>query len=190
MLRRAVFLWPDANTLRRRADRIESAILMGLLAVLLLAAPAAAFAAGSTADHAAQGAVRAEQSWHQVTATLASHGPEQMESSPSGLTLLSVPARWTAAGRAHAGWIPVDPTAPRSTTAELWVDAAGLPTGPPGARSSLPLVVGLAALGGAALAGSLVLLAASLARLALNRQRMTGWETAWRAVGPEWSRQL
>jgi hypothetical protein len=190
MQRRAGFLWPDGNTLRRRADRIESAILMGLLALLLLAAPAAAFAAGSLADHGAQGAVRAEQSWHQVTATVISHRTEQMESSANGLTLLSAQARWTAGGQVHTGWIPVDPTAPRARTASIWVDAAGTPTGPPGARSALGVVIGLAAAGGAALAASLVFLVAAVVRLTLNRQRLTEWERAWRAVGPQWSRQL
>jgi hypothetical protein len=190
MYRRAGFLWPDGNMLRRRADRIESAIMAGLLAVLLLAAPAAAYAAGSLADHAARGQARAEQAWHQVTATLTSRGGQQMERSPVGWSMLSAPARWTADGQVHTGWVPVDPTAPRARTVRLWVNAAGMPSGPPGARSTLRLAVALAGLGGALLTGFLLFLAGVAARAALNRRRMTSWERAWQAVGPRWSRQL
>ena len=190
MYRRAGFLWPDGNTLRRRADRIESAIMAGLIAVLLLVAPAAAFAAGSLADHAARGQATAEQAWHQVTATLTSRGARQMESSPAGWSMLSAPARWTADGQVHTGWVPVDPTAPHARTVQMWVNAAGTPTGPPGARSTLRLAVALAALGGVLVTGFLLFLAGLAARVALNRQRLAGWEQAWRAVGPRWSRQL
>jgi hypothetical protein len=42
-----------------------------------------------------------------------------------------------------------------------------------------------------ALAGLAAMLAglAWLARRVLDRRRLAGWETAWLAVGPRWSRQ-
>jgi hypothetical protein len=190
MLRRAGILWPDGNSLRRRADRIESVIMAGLLAVLLLAVPAAAFAAGSLADHATRGEARAEQTWHQVTATFTSHGTPRLEPSASGMSLPSARARWTDGGQVRTGWVPVDPTAPHAQTAVVWVNAAGAPTGTPAALSALHLAVALAGLAGALLAGFLVFLAGVTARVALDRKRIVGWERAWQTVGPQWSRQL
>jgi hypothetical protein len=190
MLRRAGFLWPDGNTLRRRADRVESAIVAGLLVFLLLAAPAAALVTGSLADHADRAEVRTEQTWHRVTASLTTRGVQQLQAAATGWVVLSVEAHWTAGGREHTGWIPVSPAARRTDTAPVWVSPAGTPTGPPGAAQTLHLAVALAALAGALLAGGLVFLAGVAARMAMNRRRMEGWEIAWRAVGPEWSRQL
>lgn len=190
MQRRAGFLWPDANTLRRRADRIESAVTAALLAVMLLTAPAAAFAAGSLADHATRGEARVEQTWHQVTATLEGRGTQHLKSSTSGWTVLSARARWTAGGRVHTGWIPVDPVTPQIRTARVWVNPAGALTGPPGALSNLRLAVALAGLGGVLVIAGLLFLAGLATRIALNRKRMTGWERAWQTVGPQWSRQL
>ena len=65
MQRRVRFVRPAGNALRRRSDRIESAIVAGLLAFFVLAGPASAVVAGSLTDHAMLGQVRAEQSWHQ-----------------------------------------------------------------------------------------------------------------------------
>jgi hypothetical protein len=70
------------------------------------------------------------------------------------------------------------------------VNAAGIPTGPPGARSTLRLAVALAGLGGALVTGFLLFLAGLAARVALDRRRMMSWEQAWQTIGPRWSRQL
>jgi hypothetical protein len=40
-----------------------------------------------------------------------------------------------------------------------------------------------------ALAGVALLLAYALARYALDRQRLAGWETAWARTGPSWTAQ-
>jgi hypothetical protein len=37
---------------------------------------------------------------------------------------------------------------------------------------------------------AIVFLAAVATRLMLNRRRMADWDTAWRAIGPQWSRHL
>jgi hypothetical protein len=96
--RAAPFLWPGRNALRRRWDRIESAVVIGLAALFLIAGPA-----GPPAD-----------------------------------------------GR---------------------------------------LDVSLAAASGALGLGCVLFLAGAGARVLLDRRRMAGWETAWRAVGPQWSRR-
>src|SRR6516164_9414653 len=70
-------LWMSNNRLRRRTDRIEAWITAGLIVVFLVGAPLSIFGAGRWAQ---QGVVReqhAQQSWHQVAATLLETAPAQ-----------------------------------------------------------------------------------------------------------------
>ncbi len=55
---------------RRRVDDVESAIMSGLLAVFLIAAPVLGVVAGRLADSSGLREQRAEQQWRPVTATL------------------------------------------------------------------------------------------------------------------------
>lgn len=186
--RAAPFLWPDRNALRRRWDRIESAVVIGLAALFLVAGPAAAIAAGRAADRAVLGQARGERAWHRVTATLIRRDAEDLQSA-SGPSMLLVRARWTAAGSVRAGRVPVSPAQQRRGTAAVWVDAGGRLTGPPGALADRTLEVSLAAASGALGLACVLFLAGAGARVVLDRRRMAGWETAWRAVGPQWSRR-
>lgn len=189
MQRRVRFLRPPENILRRRSDRIESAMVAGLLAFFVLAGPGAAIAAGSLADHTVLGQIRAQQGWHQVTATLAHPDARRLEMSASNWARPSARATWTAAGRAHSGWIPLGSPPGKAGKVTVWVDAAGRPTGPPSAYANLHLAVGLAAFSGALAVAFILFLAAVAARCLLNRWRMADWDRAWRAIGPQWSRQ-
>jgi hypothetical protein len=187
--RAAPFLWPDRNGLRRRWDRIESAVLIGLAALFLVAGPAAAIAAGRAADRAVLGQARGEQAWRRVTATLIRRDADDLQSA-SGRSMLLVRARWSAAaGAVRTGRVPVSPAQSKRGTAQVWVDAAGRLTGPPGALADRALEVSLAAASGALGLACVLFLAGAGARVLLDRRRMAGWETAWRAVGPQWSRR-
>jgi hypothetical protein len=190
MQRRARFVRPAGNALRRRSDRIESVLVAGLLALFVLAGPGAAIAAGSVVDHAMLGQVRAEQRWHPVTATLAHPDARRLEASASNWVMPSARATWTTAGRTHTGWIPLAAPPGKTRTVTVWVDADGTPTGPLSAYANLHLAVGLSALGAALVVAFIVALAAVVTRFVLNRQRMAGWDRAWQAIGPQWSRQL
>ena len=190
MQRRVRFVRPTGNALRRRSDRIESALGAGLLAFFVLAGPGAAIAAGSLADHAMLGQVRAEQSWHRVTATLTHPDARRLEASASDWVVQSAQASWTVGGRTHTGWIPLAAPPGKARTASVWVNSAGHLTGSPSAYADLHLAVGLAALSAALVVAALVFLVAVASRLVLNRRRMADWDRAWRAIGPQWSRQL
>jgi hypothetical protein len=189
MQRRVRLLRPCGNALRRRSDRIESAIVAGLLAFFVFVGPAAAIVAGALADHAMLGQVRTEQSWHRVPATLAHPGAPRLEASASNWVLQSARATWTAGGRAHSGWVTLAAPPGKARTVPIWVNGNGVPTGPPGAYANLHLAVGLAAFSAALAVAGVLLLAAVATRVVLNRQRMADWDTAWRAIGPQWSRQ-
>jgi hypothetical protein len=190
MHRRIRFVRPTGNALRRRSDRIESAIVAGLLALFVLGGPVAAIVAGSLVDHAMLGEVRAEQTWQRVTATLAHPGTPRLQAAASNWVVQSARASWTVGGRTHTGYIPLASSPGKAKTVSVWVNPRGALTGPPSAWADLHLAVGLAAAGAALVLAAVLFLAGLATRLVLNRRRMADWDRAWRAIGPQWSRQL
>jgi hypothetical protein len=122
----------NGNLLRRRADKIAACGAALLLAVFLIGAPLLSLAAVGWAGRSGAAELRAERSWHQVSAVLL-----QVASPPASLPgeLLGyswVSARWTALdGRARTGRILVGKRLAAGHTVPLWVDAAGSPTGHP-----------------------------------------------------------
>jgi len=115
-------LWPDRNPLRRAADRVEAAIVAGLLAIFVVGAPLAALAAGRWFYAAGFRVEHAQQSsWRQVPATLLATAPYP------GYTgyETQVPARWTAPnGTRVSGEIPAPAGARVGSTLLVWVDAS------------------------------------------------------------------
>jgi hypothetical protein len=190
MQRRVRFQRPPGNQLRRRCDRIEKAIVVGLVAFFTLAGPAAAVAAGSLADHSLLRQVRAQRSWHQVTATLAHPQARALQASASNWVMQPVLVTWTAAGRTHSGRIALVAPPGKAGKVPVWVDAAGQLTDPPSASANLHLAVGLAGFAGALAVAVILFLASVASRFLLNRRRMADWDRAWQVIGPEWSRQL
>jgi hypothetical protein len=72
----ARWLGLDRNPLRRRTDRIETAIRLVVMILLVTALPVAAVAAGQGADHLALRQARAQQAAdHQVNAVLLQQAP-------------------------------------------------------------------------------------------------------------------
>ncbi len=70
----------------------------------------------------------------------------------------------------------------------VWLDRAGqVQVPPPTASQVQDRVIGAAAVALAALAVLLASLAL-LVRQVLDRRRLAGWDAAWQAVGPQWSR--
>jgi hypothetical protein len=69
----------------------------------------------------------------------------------------------------------------------VWLNRSGQPAAPPGGLVAMTvnaLVLGVAVAGGAA--GAL-LICYVLCRLALDRRRLTAWESAWSLTGPRWT---
>ena len=182
-LRRRLWgLWPDRNPLRRRCDRVEAAILAGLVAAFVLGGSVAALAAGRWAydtalctEHAGE-AVR-----HQVAAVLLTTAEAW---SPA-----TARARWTApGGGARTGWVPAPAGAPAGMAVRVCVDAAGRPAEPPLRHSQ---VVGQAVMAATAAVFTLAVLvggAGWFARRLADRRRLAAWDAQWRATGPRWSR--
>jgi hypothetical protein len=174
----------DGNPLRRRSDRIGVRLAALLLAVFLIGAPFLSVAAVGWAGHHWGAELRAERSWHQVSAVLL-QGTAAPAATGRPLGYYQVLARWTAPdGRARTGRIPVIADMVTDGTVPLWVDSAGSPTGFPVNNHRLALAHETAAATVAIMALGIVLLCLAWAgRWVLDRRRLAGWEAAWAAVG-------
>jgi hypothetical protein len=180
----------DGNPLRRRTDKIAACFAALLLAMFLIGAPVMSIAAIGWAGRTGAAGQQAARSWHQVSAVLRQATPSPFFSREV-LGYSQVQARWAAPdGRVRTGAILVSGRLAAGHTVPLWVDKAGLPTGPPPshraelARKASAVVVATAALG-------IVLLCLAWAgRLVLDRRQLANWETAWSDVGPQWTKHF
>ncbi len=181
---------PDRNPLRRASDRVETAVLGLLLAAFLAAAPFAAHAAGTWASARFTAEQRTQVSAvHQVRAVLL-QAPLSWNADLYGVAPGPVAdARWTAPdGHPCTGLIPVpSSSAAAGSTVLVWTDRVGQLAYPPlqhgQVAGRVALAEGLAVL---VLAVALIV-AARLARWALDRRRLAGWDADWLATGPRWS---
>jgi hypothetical protein len=176
-------LWPDHNPLRRRLDRIEAAVVSGLVVAFLAGAPLAALIAQPMARHAASSAARAEQPWRQVPAVLLDTAGQSADA--------TVRATWTAPdGTRHRGTIIAPPGARAGSRVTVWVDASGqLTHRPPLQASQVRGQAALAAVLAPTALGIFLLCVGLLVHSELGRRRLAAWDADWRATGPQWSRQ-
>ena len=178
--------------LRSRRSRIATLLTAQLLLVFLVGAPLLAIGTYSWAGRVGAAELRAERSWHVVSAVLLMKSAPSPNSFASGLFGYSwVPARWVGPnGQARSGNIAVEIGMAAGRTVPIWVNAAGRPTDPPltqravQARSATVAAV-------AALAALCVLsLLAWAGRALLDRRRLADWELAWAIVGPKWTKRF
>lgn len=179
----------DRNPLRRRSDRVEAAVVAGLLAGFLIGAPILAVVAGRITDASELRQQHSERSWQQVPATLLV-SPVTVVASGFGSSDAWVPARWRAPDhRVRRGLVELGTAARAGQQVRVWTDAEGRLTGPPVSRQAIQLDVTLAALFAPAALAVVLLMTAGSARLILNRRRRAGWDRAWAAAGPRWTPQ-
>ena len=100
-------------------------------------------------------------------------------------------ARWTTPdGQARTGRIPVSTSMAAGRTVRLWVNAAGSPAGLPPNHRLVPALEATAAVIATVALGIMLLCLAWAGRWVLDRRRLAGWEAAWAAVGPQWTRRF
>jgi hypothetical protein len=164
----------DGNPLRRPIDKIEACLAALTLVLLVTGAPVLSIAAG-----------RAWVRGHferRVSAVLLQAAPPV-----AGL----VPARWIAPdGQTRTGWIPVSPGSAAGRTASLWVNTAGSPTSPPLNHGAVLGREAMAAVFVPIALGWGLLFLAEAGRWVLDRRRLAGWDAAWAAVGPQWTKRF
>ncbi len=173
----------DRNPLRRGTDRIEAAIRLAVMILLIVAVPVAAVAAGRWADHLALRQAQTQQAAdHLVNAVLLRQAPATGVPDPyTSIQKAWVLARWQLPGLpARSGEVLAAAGARQGSIVPTWVNASGAVTDPP---PDVWIDVMLTCL-----ASCLVLLGSQvLARRALDRRRLSTWEAEWRATGPLWS---
>ncbi|GAA3959277.1 hypothetical protein GCM10022384_10110 [Streptomyces marokkonensis] len=180
------------NPLRRRTDRLQAWVAVGLLLAVLAAAPAAMFAVGDAAHRHYRGTAEHEtETRDHRPAVLMYDAPRHPEpgSDEAKETRYAVKVRFTGPdGRARTGKTDVEPGLPADSTVLVWVDRAGRITEPPlTAEQIRSRAVGWAILAflGVVLAG---LAAHAVTGFVLRRRNLAGWDAAWAATAPRWSR--
>jgi len=180
----------DHNPLRRRSDVIEAWLVPAVIAVFLVLGPLLINVVSARA-HAQNAAVQqAERSWHRVPAVLLQAVPGPlMSDNGANFWVTWTPARWTYRGREHVGRIPADAGTRAGAAVPVWLNRAGNVEMPPLTAGQVRDRIALAA--AVALSTLAILLAGLtlLARWLIYRRRLARWETAWLAVGPQWSRR-
>ena len=170
------------NDLRRPADRIETAVIVCLVAAFLTAVVAAT----CLAWHLYQSEHTAAAGLRPAVAVLSRPGPAAM-------TAAAVRARWRLPnGTERSGTLttvaaPAIYHAPAGTSVQIWLDRSGQPAAPPSSPGDMifsALIAGITAMAGAAV---VLTLCYTFCRTILDRHRLAGWESAWATVGPRWT---
>ncbi|MBQ1099541.1 hypothetical protein KBY55_26640 [Streptomyces sp. b94] len=180
------------NPLRRRTDRTQGWVALGILLAVLVAAPATMFAVGDTAyRHYRSTAEHEARTRDHRPAVLVHDAPRHPEpgSDEAKKSRYPVKVRFTGPdGAARTGRTDVEPGLPADSTVLVWVDAAGEITEPPLTSEQIrSRTMGWAILAflGVVLAG---LAAHAATALVLRRRNLAGWDAAWAATAPRWSR--
>ena len=185
--RSRMFGW-DRNPLRRRVDRVEAAMLAGLIMVFLTGAPFLVAGAGHLARAAGMRALRTQATWSQVSATVPRAAPNQSAQFPGELDTVLTRGRWTAPdGQPRSGLIPTSQGVAVGNTARIWVSRSGSLTGAPRRRSELLGWTPGAEVGTAIVLAFIFFLAVRLQRWLFERRRLACWHRAWRAQEPRWT---
>jgi hypothetical protein len=176
------------NPLRRRVDRIQSAVVAGLVVAFVVAAPLLSIVAVQVTGAAAVREQRAEANWLSRTAVL-------QESAAAGLVADDgafdswVTVSWKMPGGAkRSGRVAVDLNARKGQRMTVWVTPAGQLTRPKLTRAEVLEWETTAAIVTPTGLALLLMVAGGVVRVAANRRRMAGWTRAWAAAaGPGWS---
>ncbi|MFF3935026.1 Rv1733c family protein [Streptomyces phaeofaciens] len=186
-----LWLW-RRNPLRRRTDRLQGRVALGLL--LLLPAPAllAMFGVGDTAyRHYRTTAEHQARIRHHTTAVLVHDAPGHLEpgSDEARGTHYPVTVRFTGpGGQARTGKTDVIPGVSAGSTVSVWVGADGTLTEPPLTAEEIrsrAMGWALVAFLTVAVAGGAVYGAVAGV---LRRRNLEAWDAMWAETAPRWSR--
>ncbi|PNG21504.1 Rv1733c family protein [Streptomyces cahuitamycinicus] len=184
-----VWLWRwRRNPLKRRADRVEAWVVLGVWTLTVLAGGLA----GTTVSRSVEdGLARERVEWRPLVARLAERAPGTATENArvSRAEHVWATARWTAAdGSRHSGQLRVPAGSAAGTPVTVWTDAEGRqvtrPVTETQARVRALLIGGVAGLGGAVVP----LVAGRALRSRLECRRIDRWDAEWARFGPMWGR--
>jgi hypothetical protein len=181
----------DNNPLRRRTDRIAACLGAGLLTAFLVGAPLLSMAAVGWAGHVGAVEQRAQRTWQRVSAVLLRSAPVPAMFAGGLYSGTWVPAKWTAPdGLVRTGEIDVASGVAKGEKLAIWVDPAGVPTGPPLTGQAMVARTVLAAAVAPIVLGIVLAFLAGVGRWVFDRRRLAGWDAAWASVGPHWTKRF
>jgi hypothetical protein len=179
----------DRNPLRRKVDRTEARAMAAIVVVAVLACIVLGALAGYRADSLGLMAQRAERGWRPVAATL-EQSAAQSTTDTSGWEVAWVPARWELPdGQRRSGQVATELDAHAGQKVTIWVNSAGQQTRPPVTSAGVCDGVISAVLSVLLAITIVAIIALGSIRLLCNRRRIAGWQRAWDAIGPTWSRR-
>ncbi|MFI5080033.1 MAG: hypothetical protein ACHQCE_03100 [Streptosporangiales bacterium] len=190
LARLARWLGFDRNPLCRGTDRIEAALRLVMVVLLVAGVPAAAVVAGRQADHLALNRAHAQQARdHLVTAVLLENAPATGIPDPyTDVQTSWVLARWQPPGQPpRTGQVLAVAGTRQGSTVRTWIDPSGAVTSPPPDHRDITGDVCIAVIATCLVSWLLLLVSGVLVRRALDRRRLNAWEAEWRASGPLWS---
>ena len=187
LARCARWLGVDGNPLRRTTDRIEAAIRLAMIILLVGAVPIAAVVVGQRTDQLAMRQAHARQAGdHLVNAVLLRQASATGIPDPyTSVQYTWVLARWQPPDRpARSGEVLAPAGSRRGSTVPTWLNASGAVTGPPPQHRQIVGDVCVAVAATCLLSLLVLLGSVTLARRTLDRWRLNAWEAEWRASGP------
>ncbi|MFI1393763.1 hypothetical protein [Streptomyces sp. NPDC020681] len=197
-MRTAAGVWRwRRNPLRRATDLAEAWVALVAALLLVTAAPAIGWIAGSLTDESLRQSVRVQrQQRHPVTATVLKPAPKPRpgaydpESSATRERRRAVVAKWRAPdGSRHTGAVSTELRTVRpGDTFTVWTDAAGRVVGRPMDAATAQVHAVLAGIGAAFASAGIFEGARRLIVWRLVRRRYARWDRAWAAAGPDWGR--
>jgi FtsH-binding integral membrane protein len=178
----------NGNPLCRQVDKVEKAILIGLIAAFLVVAPLVSVLAARQAGATAGREMRAEQGWKEVPAVLTQNADAGIIGLDGEWDTAWVQARWIAPdGARGSGFVAVALNARAGQRVPVWVTASARLTRAPVTAADVTEREVVAALVAAAALAGLLSVTAVTSRVLANRRRMAGWTRAWEAAGRRWS---
>ncbi|MFI7294947.1 hypothetical protein [Streptomyces sp. NPDC050121] len=183
-----LWLWRwRRNPLKRRADTVESWVVLGVWGLTVLAGVLAGLATAGSVEH---GLARERVEWRPLVGRLSEQAPGKAAASGSaGGDQVWAKVGWTGPdGSAHTGQVRVGPGSAAGTPVTVWTDRQGRLVTKPAtasqARLRASLVGGLAGVGTAALP----LAGGRFVRGRLERRRVEQWDTDWARFDALWGR--
>jgi hypothetical protein len=185
-----VWLWRwRRNPLKRRADRVEAWVLLGVWVLTVLAGVPVGLAVSRSVE---QGLARERLEWRPVVARLTERAPGTSAGNAPGPATEYVWAkvRWTAAdGSAHSGQVRARAGSDAGAPVTVWTDPRGGMVTRPATASQAELRAAL--IGGlAGMSAAVVpLVGGRVLRGRLERRRTDQWDAEWARFGPQWGRK-
>ena len=184
---RAARLFLHRNELRRPSERVEAAVLAGLLAAFVAAAVVAGFVASGVyrSEQAAAAGLRP------AVAVIAAHGAPteaQLENETA-----AAPATWRLGdGKERSGLLTIAVVPgifrhPPGASIPIWVNSSGVPESPPQGADGMTVGAVMAGLAVIVAAGAALSCCYLLCRAGLDRYRLANWSSAWAVTGPQWT---